>query len=701
MAIIVATAALIWMQRVDAIAAYRVAITNLGNGMAQQTAAAIRQTNRALSEIRSGLAVGPAATKEQIKSGMVTDRVRELLVTLGKGLSWTDGLSLVDSDGIVRNSTGTLMGENVSHRDFFAHFDAENDSDAFASVPVKDRASGNWAVYYSRRINDAQGRFAGIVVAEMSMAKLEEFYHLSMPVRRSVTFSRRDGLVLARYPHVEGYIGNRIPDRSPWYELVAKGGGAYNGTGVMTGTPSVAFVRPLKDLPFVVQASVTQDYVLADWPMQIAYLLIGAMAASLASFALLRYLAGLVMRLQDSRLLLKNAKEAAERATAAKAAFLAMMSHEIRTPMTGVMGMIGLLGDSPLNEEQRSLTDLARDATRSLLVVINDILDFSKLEAGQLKPEAIDFSLQTAISGVTALLSGTARGKGVVLESSVAADMPAALKGDPNRIRQILLNLAGNALKFTAAGSVRIVASYRELADEIIELRFEVIDSGIGIPLDVQKNLFTPFTQADSSVSRNYGGTGLGLAISKQLSARMGGEIGVHSEPGHGATFWFTVQCRRGEVPTVAAPSVQPALEETARKLNILVAEDSPIIRTLIGKLLKRRGHVATMVVNGKLAVDAVRDGLYDLVLMDMHMPEMDGMTATAAIRRLSGPMSLVPIVALTGEATDGQREICLATGMTDYLSKPFEAADFYAVIDRQGAATADFDAHPVTADGA
>jgi CheY-like chemotaxis protein len=287
----------------------------------------------------------------------------------------------------------------------------------------------------------------------------------------------------------------------------------------------------------------------------------------------------------------------------------------------------------------------------------------------------------------------------VALESSLAADMPADLKGDPNRIRQILLNLAGNALKFTAVGSVRIVASHRELPGDIIELRIEVTDSGIGIPQDVQRNLFSPFAQADSSVSRKYGGTGLGLAISKQLSTMMGGEIGVISEPGHGATFWFTVQCGRGEVPTVAAPAVQPALEEAARKLKVLVAEDNPIIRTLIGKLLKRRGHAATMAANGKEAVAKARDAHYDLVLMDMHMPEMDGMAATAAIRSLSGPMSSVPIVALTGEASEGQRETCLSAGMNDYLSKPFEAADFFAVIDRQGAATAESDTHSVSAD--
>jgi signal transduction histidine kinase/FixJ family two-component response regulator len=381
---------------------------------------------------------------------------------------------------------------------------------------------------------------------------------------------------------------------------------------------------------------------------------------------------------------LSEARDTAEAASRSKSDFLAMMSHEIRTPMAGMMGMIDLLNGTVLNEEQQDLARVAHDSARNLLAVLNDILDFSKLEAGQLKAESIDFSIRHAVNGVVSLLGPKAAGQGLTLESVLPPDIPLWFKGDPSRIGQILLNLVGNAIKFTERGSVRVTVTHRDMDHGAAELRFDVIDTGAGIPADVLPTLFSPFTQADTSVSRKYGGTGLGLAICKQLCLTMRGDIGVDSEIDRGSRFWFTVMVEPGQPPDLVAPPLQADVApDTDTDISILIAEDNPVIRSLITKLLARRGYHAEQVTNGSEAVAAIQAKSYDLVLMDMQMPVLDGISATRLIRALAGPERGVPIIALTANALVGQREDCLAAGMNTFLTKPIQPDALYQAITR------------------
>ena len=649
--------------------------------------------------------------EEQFAAGRIdAKKMNATIVRHHDHLPILDGLRVVNAQGENAYGIGVTPGvrTSVADRAYFARLRSDPKAGLVISEPVVGRVSKKWSVIFARRVNRPDGSFAGLVYGTVTLGNFLDMFS-AIDVGKHGTIALRDGdlALVTRYPEPEGF-GNAVGKKDVSAELqrcvqVNAEAGTYRAAPNFDHIErSYSYRRVSNHSLYVIVGLACEDYT-AAWRSEAAAVssLVGMFVLGTMLWSWLAYrgwtrrtMAVRALAQQEGELLETNGKlrqaiaqseglaQEAKAANAAKSDFLANMSHEIRTPLNGVVGMLDLLGRTTVTPQQDRYVGTARRSADMLLTVINDILDFSKIEAGKLNLESVGFDFRKLADDVGQVLAANARGKDVELVVHYAPQTPRWVKGDPARVRQILTNLVGNAVKFTAQGHVLIHVSCDGLEQGRADLHVQVQDTGIGIAPDMLAIVFDKFTQADSSTTRRFGGTGLGLTICRMLAQMMQGRIWAESQVGRGSTFHFVLPLPLADEPV---PAIVPASGETLRGLHVLVADDHPVNRQILQEMFESWQAIPTVVDNGPAALDLLRTsgggaGRFDLVVLDGQMPGMDGFEVARHIMEDKLPVH-GPVMMLTSTLHGPQAEQCLRMGIEAYLVKPVRQTELLEAV--------------------
>ncbi len=624
---------------------------------------------------------------DQDRLGIKDDRrILDVIARQDKRNSWPVGFRVFGPDGKRKFAVSTVNTNeaDISERDDFKFLRDTPDVGLYVSPPVWGITAQQWIVVVARRITLKDGSFGGTIYGPIPVKKLiQAFSNLNLGPGGIVALYHTNFQLAARYPDPGPSLGKAILSDT-LRDIIRSGNleSELKYVAAVDGVRRLGYVRRLPDQPYYILVGLSEADYLGGWYADVTRISLGA-ALMIGLILLGIYVAWRVNRREARTQLALQSLELAERANQIKAEFLATMSHEIRTPMNGVLGMTELLAGTELSKIQRDFVNSIEYSGKHLLGIINSILDFSKIESGQVRLETSTLDIIRLIDETAAMFIQPARDKGLELIVPAPDTVIPILRGDPLRLRQILINLLNNAVKFTESGSITLGMNVLQISDSHVELEFFVADTGIGIAPQAAERIFDQFAQADETTTRKFGGTGLGLAISRSLAELMGGRLTLDRNVAVGATFRLHLVLqrerrspssgRRNASGDENSSGVQADQEALLRNCSVLLVEDNDVNRILGQAMLNSMGIEVVLAENGREALASYRRRRFDLVLMDCQMPDIDGYEAATEIRRIEEYSSRrVPIIALTANLENNQRELCLAAGMDDYLPKPF-----------------------------